>query len=115
MNSVAEATLDRRSTIQPTQRTLQGWFRCPVADAGLIMLANDEAGHETRASVRNLAREGEVRAMLRHGGAGDVGKGLTLYRAGPDTDAGWADAVAGCDYVLHVASPFPSTMPKRRE
>jgi dihydroflavonol-4-reductase len=26
-------------------------------------------------------------------------------------DGGWAEAVAGCDYVLHVASPFPATSP----
>ncbi|HWB69864.1 MAG TPA: NAD-dependent epimerase/dehydratase family protein, partial [Solirubrobacterales bacterium] len=25
---------------------------------------------------------------------------------------GWGEAVAGCDYVLHVASPFPSAQPK---
>ena len=29
-----------------------------------------------------------------------------------NADAGWAEAAAGCDYVLHVASPFPSTVPK---
>jgi nucleoside-diphosphate-sugar epimerase len=28
------------------------------------------------------------------------------------SDAGWAEAVAGCDYVLHVASPFPPAQPK---
>ena len=28
-----------------------------------------------------------------------------------ENDAGWTEAVAGCDYVLHVASPFPHTMP----
>lgn len=27
-------------------------------------------------------------------------------------DAGWAEAAAGCDYVLHVASPFPARVPK---
>jgi dihydroflavonol-4-reductase len=27
-------------------------------------------------------------------------------------DAGWAEAAAGCDYVLHVASPFPAEVPK---
>ena len=25
---------------------------------------------------------------------------------------GWAEAVAGCTYVLHVASPFPTESPK---
>ena len=70
------------------------------------------AGHETRATVRDLKRESDVRAMLRQGGAGDVGERLTLSRADLNADAGWAEAAAGCDYVLHVASPFPSTVPK---
>jgi len=70
------------------------------------------AGHETRATVRNLAREGDVRAMLRQGGAGDVGARLKLFAADLNADAGWADAAAGCDYVLHVASPFPATVPR---
>jgi dihydroflavonol-4-reductase len=30
-------------------------------------------------------------------------------------DAGWSQAVAGCDYVLHVASPFPPTLPKHED
>ena len=70
------------------------------------------AGHETRATVRDLKRESDVRAMLRHGGAGEVGERLKLFRADLSADAGWADAAAGCDYALHVASPFPSTVPK---
>jgi nucleoside-diphosphate-sugar epimerase len=70
------------------------------------------AGHETRATVRDLKRESDVRAMLRHGGAGEVGERLKLFRADLNADAGWAEAAAGCDTVLHVASPFPSTVPK---
>lgn len=70
------------------------------------------AGHETRATVRDLSREGDVRAMLRQGGAGEVGARLALFRADLNADAGWAEAAAGCDYVLHVASPFPSAAPK---
>ena len=70
------------------------------------------AGHETLTTVRNLARESEMRAMLRQGGAGEVGKRLTVFPADLNADAGWAAAAAGCDYVLHVASPFPSTAPK---
>ena len=70
------------------------------------------AGHETRTTVRDLNREGEARAMLRQGGAGDVGEGLTFVRADLSADSGWAEAVLGCDTVLHVASPFPVTVPK---
>ena len=70
------------------------------------------AGHETRTTVRDLKREGEARAMLRQGGAGDVGERLTFVRADLSADSGWAEAIRGCDYVLHVASPFPVTVPK---
>ncbi len=70
------------------------------------------AGHETRATVRDLARESDVCAMLRQGGVDEVNGRLTLYRADLNADAGWAEAVDGCDYVLHVASPYPSTIPK---
>ncbi len=70
------------------------------------------AGHEAHATVRDLKREGDVRAMLRQGGAGDVGERLKLFRADLNADAGWAEAAAGCDYALHVASPFPSPVPK---
>ncbi len=67
------------------------------------------AGHEARATVRDLKREPDVRAMLREGGAeGEV----DLVRTELGGDAGWTEAVAGCDYVLHVASPFPSAVPK---
>lgn len=69
------------------------------------------AGHEVRATVRNLAREGDVRAMLKQGGA-EPGPALQLFAATLENDTGWAEAVAGCDYVLHVASPFPPAAPK---
>lgn len=70
------------------------------------------AGQEARATVRNLARQGDVRAMLRQGGAGEAAERLALFRADLNADAGWAEAAAGCDYVLHVASPFPSAPPR---
>ena len=34
-----------------------------------------------------------------------------LVRADLAADAGWAEAADGCDYVLHVASPFPVEKP----
>jgi len=68
-------------------------------------------GHQVRATVRNLKREPDVRAMLRQGGA-EAGERLTLFVADLEHDAGWSEAVAGCDFVLHVASPFPATVPR---
>lgn len=70
------------------------------------------AGHTVRTTIRNLARESDVRAMLRQGGAGDVGEQLGVYAADLNHDAGWREAMDGCDFVLHVASPFPDRTPK---
>jgi nucleoside-diphosphate-sugar epimerase len=69
------------------------------------------AGHEVRTTVRNLKREPEVRALLKAGGT-DPGDRLTFFAADLEEDAGWSEAVAGCEYVLHVASPFPPDIPK---
>jgi len=69
------------------------------------------AGHEVRTTVRSLKREGEVRALLKQGGA-EPGARLSFIAADLEKDAGWPEAVAGCDYALHVASPFPAGAPK---
>jgi nucleoside-diphosphate-sugar epimerase len=49
--------------------------------------------------------------MLKCGGS-DPGERLMFVAADLTSDAGWPAAVAGCEYVLHIASPFPSTVPK---
>jgi len=72
------------------------------------------AGHEVRTTVRNLKREADVRAMLMEGGA-DPGDRLSFAVADLEQDVGWSDAVAGCEYVLHVASPFPPNIPKHED
>ncbi len=67
-------------------------------------------GYRVRTTVRDLAREGEVRATV--GTQVDAGDRLTVLAADLLDDAGWGDATSGCDYVLHVASPFPPVQPK---
>ena len=69
-----------------------------------------QRGYRTRTTVRDLAREGEVRAAV--GTQIDARDRLDVVAADLTKDDGWADAVAGCDYVLHVASPFPPAQPK---
>ncbi len=71
-------------------------------------------GHRVRTTVRRLQREGEVRAMLKEGGA-EPGDRVFFAAADLENDAGWAEAAAGCDYVLHVASPFPPSVPKHED
>jgi nucleoside-diphosphate-sugar epimerase len=72
------------------------------------------AGYEVRTTVRNLKREGDVRAMLKVGGA-EPGNRLTFFAADLENDAGWREAVEGCDFVLHVASPLPPSVPKHED
>ncbi|MBM2620331.1 aldehyde reductase [Actinoplanes sp. LDG1-06] len=79
--------------------------------ASWCMLALLEAGHTVRTTVRNLDREPQVRDMLRHGGA-DPGDRLSVVRADLQSDQGWDEGVAGCDYVLHVASPTLTQVPR---
>jgi dihydroflavonol-4-reductase len=72
------------------------------------------AGHQVRTTVRNLSREPEVRALLKRAGAGGDDR-LSFAAADLERDAGWPEAVAGCDFVLHVASPFPLGVPKHED
>src|SRR5579864_4985497 len=69
------------------------------------------AGHQVRTTVRSLEREADMRAMLKRGGA-EPGDSLVVFAADLESDQGWPQAVAGCDYVHHVASPFPPAAPK---
>ncbi len=73
-----------------------------------------QAGYRVRATVRNLQREPEVRAMLANGGAKNA-DAVSFAAADLEKDTGWPEAVAGCDYVLHVASPFPTAAPKHED
>jgi nucleoside-diphosphate-sugar epimerase len=52
--------------------------------------------------------------MLKEGGA-EPGDRLSFIAADLEHDAGWPEAVAGCEYVLHVASPFLPTIPKHED
>jgi nucleoside-diphosphate-sugar epimerase len=72
------------------------------------------AGHRVRTTMRSLAREPDVRAVLAAGGA-EPGDRLCFVAADLEHDAGWSQAVAGCVYVLHVASPFPSDVPRHED
>jgi nucleoside-diphosphate-sugar epimerase len=40
---------------------------------------------------------------------------LAFFAADLERDEGWAEAVAGCDYVIHVASPIPPAAPKSED
>jgi nucleoside-diphosphate-sugar epimerase len=67
-------------------------------------------GYQVRTTVRDLAREPEVRTAI--GTQVDPGDRLSVLAADLLDDVGWEEAASGCDYVLHVASPFPPVQPK---
>ena len=96
-----------------------GWGRVLVTGgSGFIgahcILQLLAAGYRVRTTVRSLKREADVRAMLRAGGA-EPGEALSFVAADLNAEAGWPEALMSCDYVLHVASPFPVEAPKREE
>src|SRR6516225_5415656 len=67
-------------------------------------------GYRARTTIRDLSREQEVRASVRS--EVDAEGRLEVRAADLTRDQGWAEAIEGCDYVLHVASPFPPAQPK---
>ncbi len=64
-------------------------------------------GWTVHTTVRSLAREAKLRPQL-----GGTPETLRFFAADLMDDAGWAEAVAGCSHVAHVASPFPLAIPK---
>lgn len=69
------------------------------------------AGYSVRGTLRRMDRAEEVRAALapyltEHAGV------LTFVQADLESDAGWAEAMAGVSALVHTASPFPIAQPK---
>lgn len=75
--------------------------------AQYCMIALLQAGYRVRTTVRSVAREDEVRRHLARGGI-EAGERLTFVEADLCDDTGWRQAVEGCTYVMHGASPTPS-------
>ena len=71
-------------------------------------------GYRVRTSIRSLSRKDEVLAMMRQGGITNLDN-LEFVEAELTRDANWDKAVAGCQYVLHVASQLGTEMPKDEE
>lgn len=69
-----------------------------------------QRGYTVRTTVRSLAKEAGVRASVASVVAGADDR-LSFHVADLTSDDGWDKAVAGCDYVLHVASPLGNDSP----
>ncbi|HEY6771586.1 MAG TPA: aldehyde reductase [Solirubrobacterales bacterium] len=67
-------------------------------------------GYVVRTTIRDPAREPEVHDAV--ASQVDPAHHLTIHQADLMGDEHWDNVIEGCDYVLHVASPFPPSQPK---
>lgn len=70
------------------------------------------AGHSVVGSLRSAARADEVRDALRpHLADVSALDHLSFRELDLTEDTGWAEAMQGCDVLMHTASPFPMASP----
>lgn len=67
-------------------------------------------GYSVRTTVRSLDKEARVRSAIAI--ETNAGQDLSFFAADLMTDAGWDEAVEGCDYVLHIAAPVGVHAPR---
>jgi len=75
--------------------------------AGHTILQLLAAGHRVRTTLRGAQRERPLPAMFKDAA-------LTIHVADLLDDAGWPQAVSGCDYVLDWPHPSRSACPLTR-
>jgi dihydroflavonol-4-reductase len=68
-----------------------------------------ERGYDVHTTVRDQSAEAGLRALVSPDA--DPGR-LRAFPVDLLRDDGWKQAADSCDYVLHVASPFPPAQPK---
>ena len=68
-----------------------------------------QLGYRVRGTVRTEVHAKNVRETLsKHVNTNQLEFAITDLLK----DAGWQEAVHGCDFVIHIASPYPATNPK---
>lgn len=70
-----------------------------------------QQGYTVKTTLRTLSKTQSVIDALKEAKVADFSK-LSFFEADLTSDKGWDQAVDGCDYVLHVASPFPLEEPE---
>ncbi len=81
--------------------------------AGHIILQLLVRGYRVRGTIRSLTRADEIRHWLEKAHGASISKeALDLVEADLNSDKGWDTAMQGVRYALHVASPFPPSIPK---
>jgi nucleoside-diphosphate-sugar epimerase len=70
-----------------------------------------QEGYRVRTTLRSMGRKGEIHDMMKAGGITSFDR-LTFIETDLMKDDNWDEAVKGCTYVLHVASPIFFALPK---
>ncbi|WP_420147041.1 SDR family oxidoreductase [Spirosoma sp.] len=70
-----------------------------------------QQGYVVKTTLRSLSKKDTIIQALTEAGIIDF-TNLSFHEAELTADAGWEEAVAHCNYVLHIASPFPAQEPK---
>ncbi|CAK7904786.1 putative NADPH-dependent methylglyoxal reductase Grp2p [[Candida] anglica] len=75
-----------------------------------------ENGYNVRTTVRNLGKVEELKKSILKLTpkltSAQLEDRISFYKADLTSDEGWNEAITGVEYILHVASPFPSYEPK---
>jgi len=71
-----------------------------------------QKGYDVRGTIRTLQKAQAVERSLKDAGC-DTSK-LSFCAADLTADEGWPEAVAGCDAIIHLASPLPTQQPRDR-
>lgn len=75
-----------------------------------IMLDLLNKGYNVRGTMRSLAKQDEIYALVQT--AGFNTQNVECVEADLLNDKGWQEAANGCDFAIHTASPFPLARPK---
>ncbi len=73
-----------------------------------------QKGYKVKTTLRSLNRKKEVIEMLKNGGIASFDD-LGFIEADLTKDDNWDEAVKGCTYVLHIASPIYLRLPKNED
>lgn len=75
-----------------------------------------KAGYQVRATVRSLSKSSAVKDALKNSDIAESSLDrLSFVEADLSKEEGWEQAISGCTYILHVASPFPPSLPKHED
>ncbi|SHG53878.1 SDR family oxidoreductase [Flavobacterium johnsoniae] len=83
-----------------------------VAIHSILQLLN--RGYQVRTTVRSLNSRDKIFEMLKNGGITDFSQ-LEFIKTDLTSDKNWNEAMIGCQYVLHIASPIFLRLPKNED